>query len=43
MNEARSPESVFEAQLEEVIIELGTAGCVTLDPGGAARLQQPDR
>jgi len=34
MNEARSPESVFEAQLEEVIIELGTAGCVTLDPAG---------
>lgn len=34
LNEARSPETVFEMQLEEVIVNLGTAGCLSLDPAG---------
>ena len=33
-NEARSPASVFEAQLEDVIIKLGTADSTSLDPAG---------
>jgi hypothetical protein len=33
-NEARSPESVFEAQLEDVIIKLATADSKSLDPAG---------
>ncbi len=34
INEIRSPESVFDAQLEEVIVNLSTSGCVGLDPAG---------
>ena len=34
INEARSPEDVFQAQLEDVLIKLTTADCVTLDPAG---------
>ena len=34
MNEARSPDDVFQAQLEDVVIKLTTADCVTLDPAG---------
>ena len=34
INEARSPEAVFEAQLEDVLVNLATAGCLTLDPAG---------
>ena len=34
INEARSPEDVFQAQLEDVVIKLTTADCVTLDPAG---------
>lgn len=33
-NSARSPASVLEAQLEDVIVKLATADCVTLDPAG---------
>jgi hypothetical protein len=33
-NEARSPASVFEAQLEDVIIKLATADSTSLDPAG---------
>jgi hypothetical protein len=45
INEARSPESVFAAQLEDATIRLSTAGCVTLDPAGrlvASSLVDPD-
>lgn len=34
INEVRSPDSVFEAQLEDVLVKLGTAGCISLDPAG---------
>lgn len=34
VNEARSPDAVFESQLEEVVVSLATADCVTLDPAG---------
>lgn len=34
INEARSPASVFEAQLEDVIIKLATADSTSLDPAG---------
>jgi hypothetical protein len=34
INEARSPETVFETQLEDVVVNLATADCVTLDPAG---------
>ena len=34
INEARSPASVFEAQLEEASLTLATAGCISLDPAG---------
>ncbi len=34
INEARSPDDVFEAQLNEVILNLATAGCIDLDPAG---------
>jgi len=33
-NEARSPASVFEAQLEDVVIKLATADSTSLDPAG---------
>jgi hypothetical protein len=34
INEARSPESVFASQLEDVVVNLATADCRTLDPAG---------
>jgi hypothetical protein len=34
LNEARSPPRVFERQLEDVVVNLSTADCVTLDPAG---------
>ncbi len=34
INEARSPVTVFESQLEDVMVNLGTAGCLSLDPAG---------
>lgn len=34
INEVRSPDRVLESQLEDVIINLATADCVTLDPAG---------
>ena len=34
VNEARTPASVFEAQLEDVVIKLANADCTTLDPAG---------
>ena len=34
INEARSPASVFESQLEDVVVNLATADCRTLDPAG---------
>jgi hypothetical protein len=34
MNEARSADSVFEAQLEDATTRLATAGCISLDPSG---------
>ena len=43
INEARSPASVFEAQLEDVVVSLATADCVTLDPAGRlVASQAPD-
>lgn len=33
-NEARSPDSVFDEQLQDAIFKLATADCVTLDPAG---------
>ena len=33
-NVARSPESVFASQMDDVIVNLATADCVTLDPAG---------
>ena len=34
INEARSPASVFESQLEDVVIKLATADSTSLDPAG---------
>ncbi|MEK6249110.1 MAG: hypothetical protein N2C12_13080, partial [Planctomycetales bacterium] len=34
INEARTPASVFEAQLEDVVVKLAIADCITLDPAG---------
>ena len=34
INEARSPDTVFETQLEDVIVNMSTADCVSLDPAG---------
>jgi hypothetical protein len=34
INQARSPASVFEAQLEDVVIKLATADSTSLDPAG---------
>ena len=34
VNEARSPETVFETQLEDVVVNLATADCISLDPAG---------
>jgi len=34
INQARSPDSVFEAQLEDVVIKLATADSTSLDPAG---------
>lgn len=34
INEARSSDEVFASQLDEVIINLGTSGCLDLDPAG---------
>ncbi len=33
-NVVRSPVSVFEAQLEDAVVKLATADCITLDPAG---------
>ena len=45
MNEARSSDDVFVAQLEDATIKLATAGCISLDPAGrlmASSLVDPD-
>lgn len=45
INEARSPDSVFESQLEEARLTLATAGCLGLDPAGrpvASSVIDPD-
>lgn len=34
INEARSPDTVFATQLEDVIVRLATADCTSLDPAG---------
>jgi hypothetical protein len=34
VNSARAPDRVFESQLEDVIVTLSTADCITLDPAG---------
>jgi hypothetical protein len=34
INVARSPDSVFESQLADVIVNLATADCLSLDPAG---------
>lgn len=34
ISEARSPETVFASQLEDVVVNLATADCVTQDPAG---------
>jgi len=34
INEARSPDDVFEAQLEDAVFKLATADCRSLDPAG---------
>lgn len=34
INLARSPEEVFQAQVEEAVFNLTTAGCISLDPAG---------
>lgn len=34
VNEARSPETVFETRLEDVVVNLATADCISLDPAG---------
>lgn len=45
INEARSPDTVFESQLEEARLTLATAGCLSLDPAGrpvASSVIDPD-
>jgi hypothetical protein len=45
INSARSPASVYESQLADVIVNLATADCVTLDPAGrmvASRVKTVD-
>ena len=34
VNAARSPDTVFDSQLADVVVNLATADCVTLDPAG---------
>lgn len=34
INEARSSDAVFASQLEDVVVNLATADCITLDPAG---------
>ena len=34
INEARAPDTVLETQLEDVIVNLATADCISLDPAG---------
>jgi uncharacterized membrane protein YgcG len=34
INEARAPDTVFESQLEDVVVNLATADCVSLGPAG---------
>jgi hypothetical protein len=34
INAARSPDEVFDSQLADVVVNLATADCVTLDPAG---------
>jgi hypothetical protein len=34
INVARAPDTVFEAQLEDVVVNLATADCISLDPAG---------
>ena len=34
MNSARSPDSVFASQLDDVVVNLATADCLSLDPAG---------
>jgi len=34
INSARSPDSVYDSQLADVVVNLATADCVTLDPAG---------
>jgi hypothetical protein len=34
LNEMRSPDAVFESQLQDVTFNLATAGCISLDPAG---------
>jgi hypothetical protein len=34
INEARSSDAVFESQLEDAVVNLATADCMTLDPAG---------
>ena len=47
INAARSPDAVFDAQLADVIVNLATADCRTLDPAGrlvATRVEaRPER
>lgn len=34
INEVRAPDTVFASQLEDVVVNLATADCITLDPAG---------
>ncbi len=34
INDARSPDSVFQSQLDDAVVTLATADCVSLDPAG---------
>lgn len=34
MNSARAPDTVFQSQLADVVVNLATADCITLDPAG---------
>ena len=34
INSARSPDTVFESQLADVVVSLATADCISLDPAG---------
>ena len=38
VNEARSPDTVFESQLEDVVVNLATADCVTLTEMGLTEM-----